>query len=411
MQNVNSTDDDRQSVRVLILSATVGMGHWRAGEALRRAYALQNKSIEVRHEDILDFANPSLKELCHKSYAQMANSAPQLLGFLYDYSDKTFSSETHGIALERLITHGVTALIADYAPDIVISTHSLPADIISWLLCNDLTNALHAVVLTDFDVHPVWLCHHYARYFVAIDETKEHLVKLGFDPERVSVTGIPIDPTFELNKGQAEMRHKHGLASNYSTILISAGGMGLGPMREILPSLLDLTGSNQIIAACGSNQELEEEMEQLCEERKDRSDNLVKVIGFTTEMDEYMEAADILLGKPGGLMSSEALAKGLAFVIVSPIPGQEERNADHLLEEGAAIRCNNMPALTYKVNRLLHDRARLSAMKERALAMSHPHSAQQIAKELLELHKCGASNSTHPIAHKCKQPFRFNIEP
>ncbi len=399
------------AIKVLILSATIGMGHWRAGEALRKAFVMQDKEIEVRHEDILDFANPSLKELCHKSYAQMANSAPQLLGFLYDYSDKTFSSETHGIALERLITHGVTELIEDYAPDIVISAHSLPADIVSWLLCNESTRALHAIVLTDFDVHPIWLCHHYARYFVALDETKEHLAQLGFERQRISVSGIPIDPVFELAKGQTQMRQKHGLALDYSTILISAGGMGLGPMDEILPSLLDLKGSNQIIAACGSNQELQERMEELCEERKDRSDNLVKVIGLTTEMDEYMEAADIVLGKPGGLMSSEALAKGLAFVIVSPIPGQEERNADHLIEEGAAIRCNNMPALTYKVNRLLHDHAKLSAMKRNALAMAHPHAAQQIAKELLELHKSEAGNSIHPIGHKCKQPFRFNVEP
>lgn len=411
MQNRNSTDDDSQRIKVLILSATVGMGHWRAGEALKKAFAFEDPSIQVRHEDILDFANPSLKELCHKSYAQMANSAPHLLGFIYDYSDKTFSNETHGIALERMITHGVTALIADYAPDIIISTHSLPADIISWLLCNELTRALHAVVLTDFDVHPIWLCHHYASYFVAIDETKEHLVKLGFDPRRVSVTGIPIDPIFEVNKGQAEMRHKHGLALNYTTILISAGGMGLGPMDEILPSLLDLTGSNQIVAACGSNWQLEEKMEQLCEERKDRSDNLVKVIGHTTEMDEYMQAADIILGKPGGLMSSEALAKGLAFVIVSPIPGQEERNADHLLEEGAAIRCNNMPALTYKVDLLLKDRARLTTMKEKSLGLAHPHAARQIAKELLELHKSKAINAIHPIGHKCRQPFRFSVEP
>ena len=399
-----------QTIKVLILSATIGMGHWRAGEALRKAFASRDEEIEVRHEDILDFANPSLKELCHKSYEQMANSAPQLLGFLYDYSDKTFSNETHGIALERLITHGVTELIEDYAPDIVISTHSLPADITSWLLCNESTKALHAVVLTDFDVHPIWLCHHYARYFVALDETKEHLVQLGFHSERISVTGIPIDPVFELVKGQKEMRHKHGLALTYTTILISAGGMGFGPMDEILPSLLDLKGSNQIIAACGSNQQLRERMEELCEERKDRSDNLVKVIGLTTEMDEYMEAADIILGKPGGLMSSEALAKGLAFVIVSPVPGQEERNADHLIEEGTAIRCNNMPALTYKVNRLLHDHAKLSSMKKNALAMAHPHAAQQIAEELLEMHRSEAVNSIHPIGHKCKQPFRFNLE-
>jgi processive 1,2-diacylglycerol beta-glucosyltransferase len=109
-------------------------------------------------------------------------------------------------------------------------------------------------------------------------------------------------------------------------------------------------------------------------------------IGHTTLIDEYMSAADILLGKPGGLTTSEALAKGLVFVIVNPIPGQEERNSDHLLEEGVAIRCNNLPVLGYKVDQLLSNPKRFAAMQANARRMAHPFAARDIVSSLLDGH-------------------------
>ncbi len=396
------------SIKVLILSASIGMGHVRAAQALEQAFIFRNENIEVRHEDAMDFANPAFRNLCRKSYVDLANTAPELLGWLYEYSDKTFSHDSHGNAFERLNAQRLIRLVKDFGPDIIVCTHSLPADMISWLICKHMISAVHGVVITDFDVHQIWLCHHYSRYFVALDETKEHLIQLGFEPDRITVSGIPVAPIFAKNKGRSKMRIKHGLAQDFATILISSGGMGLGPMVETLSSLLKLQGNNQIVAACGSNDELKERMEQFCEERTDQSNNIVKVIGFTSEMDEYMEAADLILGKPGGLMSSEALIKGLVFVIVSPIPGQEERNADHLVEEGAAIRCNNLPTLAFKVNRLLSNPKRLDSMRKNALALAHPHAAEQIARELIDLHKSQVGLATHPAEHQCNQMFAFS---
>src|SRR5574338_278891 len=100
-------------------------------------------------------------------------------------------------------------------------------------------------------------------------------------------------------------------------------------------------------------------------------------------MDELMTASDIVLGKPGGLTTSEALAKGLAFAIVNPIPGQEERNSDHLFEAGVGIRCNNLPTLAYKLDRLLADPGRLATMQTKARKLSHPNAAKEIVERLL----------------------------
>jgi processive 1,2-diacylglycerol beta-glucosyltransferase len=102
-------------------------------------------------------------------------------------------------------------------------------------------------------------------------------------------------------------------------------------------------------------------------------------------MDEYMAASDLIVGKAGGLTTSEALVKGLVMVITNPIPGQEERNSDHLLEAGAAILCNNLPTLAYKIDRLLADASRFAAMKRNAAALGRPHAARDIVQKVLEL--------------------------
>ncbi|MCA1626997.1 MAG: glycosyltransferase, partial [Acidobacteria bacterium] len=181
------------------------------------------------------------------------------------------------------------------------------------------------------------------------------------------------------------MREKHGLAPDRTTILLSAGGFGVGPVEHMVEALAALEHPAQVIALCGRNEELKSRLEGIAARVASASSTVIKPIGYTTEMDEYMTAADLLLGKPGGLTTSEALAKELVFVIVNPIPGQEERNSDHLLEEGVAIRCNNLPALAFKIDRLLSDPPRLAAMRERARQLARPHAARGIVNKLLAL--------------------------
>ena len=153
------------------------------------------------------------------------------------------------------------------------------------------------------------------------------------------------------------MREKHGLRRDGAVILSSAGGFGVGRVDELMTSLLKIRHPAQVVAICGRNEELKARLDRLAGGLPADARVTLKVVGYTTEMDEYMAASDLVVGKPGGLTTSEAMARGLGFVVVSPIPGQEERNSDHLLEEGAAIRCNNLPVIAYKIDRLLDDPA------------------------------------------------------
>ena len=140
---------------------------------------------------------------------------------------------------------------------------------------------------------------------------------------------------------------------------------------------------------CGRSEALKRRLDELAGARPSHLSPALHVVGYTTEMDEYMAGADLLVGKPGGLTSSEALARGLALVIVRPIPGQEERNADHLLEAGAATRCNNLPALPWKIDRLLDDPERLAAMRANARRLARPHAARDIAAALVGVEPAG----------------------
>jgi processive 1,2-diacylglycerol beta-glucosyltransferase len=373
--------------RVLILSASAGAGHIRAAQAVEKAFLQLKAAKELRNIDTLDYTNKLFQKLYSKAYIELVDKAPDVLGWLYDHFDKPWENERQRLAFDKLNTGPFIKMLKDYQPELAVCTHFLPAEIISWLKQKNRIQTHQAIVVTDLDVHAMWLCHHYEHYFVAMDETKAHMQELGVPAEKITVSGIPIDPVFARNKDKAEMRKKHGLEANLPAILISAGGFGVGPMEMLIESLGKLKNKVQVIAICGRNEELKKRLEATCRQLPGNCPVRIFPVGYTTEMDEYMSAADLLLGKPGGLTTSEALAKGLPLVIVNPIQGQEERNSDHLLEEGVAIRCNNIPVLAYKIDTLLGDPHRLAMMRKNAHRLAKPEAALDIVKKLLSLRK------------------------
>jgi processive 1,2-diacylglycerol beta-glucosyltransferase len=371
--------------KVLVLSASAGAGHIRAAQAVERAFRELGAAREVRHVDTLEYTNKLFRRLYAKAYLDVVNRMPEVLGWLYDYLDKPWERERRRLALDKLNTRPFVKMLRQYQPDIIVCTHFLPAEIVSWLKARERLMSRQAIVVTDMDVHAMWLCHHYEQYFVALPETREHLMQLGIPQEKLTVSGIPIDPVFGVEKDKREMRRKHGLREDVCTILVSAGGFGVGPIEHLFQSLLELRHEAQAVVICGRNEELRARLEQLAGNLPSGARVQIKPIGYTTSMDEYMAASDLLLGKPGGLTSSEALARGLVMVIVNPIPGQEERNSDHLLEEGVAIRCNNLPVLAYKIDKLLDDRERFQEMKASARRLARPRAAQEIVSKLLSM--------------------------
>jgi processive 1,2-diacylglycerol beta-glucosyltransferase len=381
-RNRSRRSTDTGTDRVLVLSASAGSGHVRAGQALERALLASGRVGEVRHVDVLQYTSKLFRQVYAKAYLDLVDRAPELLGWVYDYFDEPGKHERLRLALDKWNSTRFIRMIERERPDWAVSTHFLPAHIIGWLRSKGRLATRQAIVVTDFDVQAMWLTRHVDRYFVALDETRVHLESLGVPPAAITVSGIPIDPVFADAKATRAMRAKHGLAPDLTTILVSAGGFGVGPVESLVHTLFELQHPVQLVVICGRSEELKGRLDAVAAARPSAVTPGLQVVGYTTEMDEYMAAADLLVGKPGGLTSSEALARGLALVIVHPIPGQEERNADHLLEAGVAIRCNNLPALAWKIDRLLDDPERLAAMRANARRLGRPHAARDIAATL-----------------------------
>jgi processive 1,2-diacylglycerol beta-glucosyltransferase len=361
---------------VMVLSAAAATGHLRAADALVSAF--DAKGVSARHVEVLRHTNPVFRKIYSDLYIELMTRGPDFLGWLYKTFDRPWQFQKRRLALDRLNTGPLVKLIRQENPDLALCTHFLPAEILLYLRKKKILDIPVGVVVTDFDAHAMWLFKNVDWYFVACEETKVYLEALGIPPETIFVTGIPIDPIFGKEKPKAEARIQLGFDPNKTTLLVSPGGFGVGPVESLVRAIHQIQHPIQVVVICGRNRRLEEHLKSLSGTR-----HLMKVVGFTKEMDSWMAASDLLVGKAGGLTSSEALARGLILVIVNPIPGQEERNSDHFLEEGVGIRCNNLPALAYKIDALLSDQERFSRMQQTVRRLARPHAAFEIVSTIL----------------------------
>jgi len=372
--------------RVLLLSASSGAGHVRAAQALEKAFRARG-GCNVAHVDALAYVSKLFQRMYDKAYISMVRRAPGLMGLLYERTDQPWRHPRQRLALDRLNTQPMIRMLKREQPDLCIATHFLPAEILAWLIAKKKLAARNAIVVTDYDVHALWLCQTVDRYYVGLPESAEYLARIGVAREKLRVTGIPVDPLFAKPVSQREARQKFGLDDEARVLLVAAGGYGIGPVEQLVKDLLELGRPWQIVAIAGKAEKLRKRLEELAKGTGKLAGGRPRLVtvGFTNEMDEYMAAADLLVGKAGGLTTSEALARGLPMALVEPIPGQEARNADHLLEAGAAIRCNNLPAAAWKIASLLDQPERLAGMRRAASAMARPEAASRIVEDALGL--------------------------
>lgn len=368
-----------QKKRVLILSTSAGAGHVKAGEALDKAFAADPRVEKVVHEDALKYTNKLFRDCYSTLYFKLVKNAPDLVGYFYNASDEPWKNETVRQQFDRLNTRALIKFIREFDPDIIVCTHFMPAGIIAHLIEKEKLRAQLSIVVTDFDCHAMWLSRIFHHYFVAIEETKVHLEALGLPGDRITVSGIPIAPIFAEPIDRGAVRQSYGLQPDRPTVLLSAGAIGGAPVELIVQRMEEgLRPEVQTIVVCGRNEELRKKVE-----KQAAGDPRFCVLGYSDRMAELMKISDLFIGKPGGLTTSELLACGLPLAIIQPIPGQEQRNSDHLLEEGIAIKCNELTTLAFKVDRLLSDPERLAAMRSRAVAFGRPHAARAVVDTLL----------------------------
>ena len=361
-----------------------GAGHLRAAEAVEAAARELDPEAIVKHIDVLTLTNKLFRHLYGKAYLDLVNKAPHALGYFYDLMDQQPSPAQKSDRLRRLVQRlnlgKFLRLLATDGWDVVVNAHFLSAEIIAGLKCEGKFAAPQLTVVTDFESHRLWANEPCEHYFTATAEAALALHRWGVPPTATTITGIPVHPVFSRTKDRAECCRRQGIAGDRPVILQLAGGFGVGPIEQIYCTILSVETPLELVIVCGRNTELKGQLDRCPVPPRHRA----KVLGFTDQMDELMCAADIVVSKPGGLTTSEILARGAAILIVNPIPGQESRNSDFLLENGAAVKASGTATLAYKLSMLLDNPERLARIRANAARLGRPRAAYDVAARAIE---------------------------
>lgn len=370
-------------MKVMILYANAGNGHRRAAEALAEVCKKDERFTDILLVDSLKYTNKVFQELYANLYIEAVKKAPSLWAMAFDETDQPWIREKGRMLMHRINGLPLAKEIQKFNPDLCLCTHFMPADIISTMLREDLIRTDLGVVVTDYYVHASWLESYVSRFYVAKEESRQQLLALGFPQKRVVTSGIPVDPLFGEQYDRGALCEKHNLNPSKPMVLLSAGAFGVMSGSDMTHMLSGITAECQLVIICGNNKKLQAQVERhIAAEGVNNID--YHVLGFTTEMHEWMAMASLFIGKPGGLSSSECLALGLPMVIWNPIPGQEVFNSIYLLENGAAIAPNSISTLSFRIDELLKNPEKLERMSRCARDLSRGAAGRVIVDDAVE---------------------------
>ena len=390
-------------MKILIFYASYGGGHLNAAKSINDYIISNYPNNDVELIDCMKYVNKTIEKLTTAAYREMAKKAPWAWGKIYSDSQKGplahLSSRSNKIMAIKLLR-----LLREKQPDVIISTHPFGSQMCSYLKRKNKITAKIATVMTDFSPHDQWLVgHKFTDYFfVANDKMKNYLISKGITENKISVTGIPISNRFLKTYNKKEILDTYNLSEDKFTVLFFGGGeFGLGKTKtaEIFESFVQesLKEKIQIIAIAGKNPKMKASFKEIVSKYSVNTTttnttnttnttditNNVKILEFTNQVPELMSISDLVVTKPGGLTTSESLASHLPMLIINPIPGQEEENAEFLEDKGIAIWLRKNDDSKLIIENLLADNQKLNLMKENTKLLARPHSTETICKMIL----------------------------
>lgn len=325
--------------------------------------------------DSYKYASNVFHRVASNGYIGIVKLLPQLYKFAYDQAERATKISAFKTWLHRYTALNLRSFVNELRPDVVVCTHAFPCGVMAEYK-REFPDAPRVVgIVTDFVVHPFWIHRNIDRYSVATAAMRQTLVARGVAPQRAVVTGIPIDCRFAAQTSKRRARQIIGVAPDMTTLLLMGGGLGIGPLENALVAIDRLPATVQTVVVVGKNKALERRLRDLAQDLHHR----VKVAGFVENVYDYMRAADILVSKPGGLTSSEALVAELPIIMLRPLPGQEERNTRYLEERGVGLRVERSRELTRVLQRLLESPLLLDRMRRNARSLAHPAAASSVA--------------------------------
>ncbi|OVE77676.1 hypothetical protein BVX98_02120 [bacterium F11] len=354
-------------------------GHQKAAEAIMKVASTIDPQSKCVGLDAASHAYPFLSHFFNRMYLQMLKRAPKIWDFLYDNPDiETLTRDARGL-LTLFGSFRTQKILRQYQPKAVVCTQAVPATAMAAEKKKGRLKVPLVCVITDFGVHRYWCHPEVDMYLVAHEDIKEQLIHRGIDSDRVCVTGIPIHPHFGETMDPKKIRRKFRLRAKKKTVLIMGGSRGIGYLEEIVDSLQNKNLDGQILVICGHNRRLFNRLNH-----KNATKN-IRIMGYVKNTAALMTVADVLITKPGGLTSSEALAKHLPMILTNPIPGQEERNVQFLIRHGAATLARTPEQLIRTLTSLLEHPRKYAQMQKNIQPLSRPHSAWESARRILDM--------------------------
>jgi len=369
-------------LKTLVLSVDIGAGHRMAAEALCQGIAAERPGSQHTILEALEHTGPDKGALAKDMYFGALEEAPGLWGAIYTHGRGLFevfrpiNEMADDLRLGKLAPQARA-----FAPDLVLAMHPTACGLASALARNHEVTCPVVAVLTDFDAHPAWVYAGIDHYLVASEQMAGEMRERRLPSGGVTATGLPIRLPFEHLGPREETRARLGLARDRTTLLLLGGGLGLGPIAETAEALARLGGPLQLVVIAGRNKELEQAARAVAT----RASIPVHVTGLVENVWDYMAAADLAIGKPGGMTCAELLASGVPLVALAPIPGQEQANCDVLVRLHAALHAPTAEAATRIVRELLSRPNALAAMRRAAKELGRPSAARAAAQHVIEL--------------------------
>lgn len=368
-------------MKVLILSVSAGGGHRHAAFALKNYIMQYEPDSEVNILDTIKYINPFLDKVIIGGYLKTIKVSPSLFGKLYNYTEKDDNLASLSNKLNELMAYKLLPRIKDLDPEIIVCTHPFPMEMVSILKSKEVLHKPMVCMLTDYAPHSFWIRPKVDSYIVSNSDMIDEMVKRGVKRERIHDIGIPVDPNFMKKFDRSTTLKELDLDPDKKTLMIMGGSLGMGKISAIYEQLSMSNIDIQLIVIAGNNKKLYSKLIELKEDAKIET----RILGYTKEVNKYMQACDLLLTKPGGLTITEALFCHIPIALFSPIPGQEEKNESFLLKHNLAVSLEDGSNCTEIIKNLISYPSILEAMKNNCAKFSKPSCGKDIYNLLRSL--------------------------
>lgn len=392
------------SKKVLIMSVSTGGGHNRAARAIKEeleSRTIDNMSIECEIVDSLKLVNNTMDKVISRGYEKSALYTPKAYGSVYRFSETTIASknEFKTNPLTSLMARKFKHLLNESTPDLIIGTHPFPMIALSTLKKN---NNIHSLsrsesfykstkvdippmisVLTDYTTHSTWIQNEIDYYIVGHEYVKELLVYEGVDSEKVKAFGIPVEKSFLSHRDRETVLTELGLSPEKLTVLLMGGSFGAGNIKETLEDLIAIDRDFQILVITGRNEHLKDKLSKMLDSTIHNKN--ICLLGYTNKMNDILASIDVLISKPGGLTTTEALLNDVPMIVPYFIPGQEEENLDFLTNCGAALRTTKKYSLPVLLKVLIDDPSRLDNLRKNIKSIRKFDSAVNISNLVVDI--------------------------